>query len=165
MIKALKPLVMMQLKDKLDFSFLKSTKQTIVKVILSILAFAIVAAAFFLLFFMGDMMNIFSLSISVPTPVVVILFTVMETLTLLSCTFGLMKALLNPVTVQPTEQVIGAMLCAWEMTYEQEITIVMSHLAIFSERTWTTKRVRSFEEYLGAFKPLYGLSARLIQDR
>ena len=101
MIKALKPLVMMQLKDKLDFSFLKSTKQTIVKVILSILAFAIVAAAFFLLFFMGDMMNIFSLSISVPTPVVVIIFTVMETLTLLSCTFGLMKALYfskdNPV--------------------------------------------------------------------
>ena len=74
-------------------------------------------------------------------------------------------ATLNPVNVEPTDQVIGAMLCAWEMTYEQEITLVMSHLAIFSERTWITKRVRSFEEYLNSFKPLYGLSARLIQDR
>ena len=35
MVKALKPLVMMQLKDKIDLSFLKSKKQTITKVILS----------------------------------------------------------------------------------------------------------------------------------
>ena len=75
------------------------------------------------------------------------------------------SATLNPVHVQPTEQVLGAMLCVWELTFEQEITMVMTHLAAMSERVWATKRVRSFEEYNNAFKPLFYLSARLIQDR
>lgn len=101
MIKALKPLVMMQLKDKLDFSFLKSTKQTIAKIILTILAFGVVTGAFFGFFFLADFLNIFSMSMAIPPTVIVVIFTVMEILTLLSCTFGLMKALYfskdNPV--------------------------------------------------------------------
>ncbi len=75
------------------------------------------------------------------------------------------EATLNPVNLQPTDQVIGAMLCAWEMTFEQEISTIMAHLAALSERTWTVKRIRTFEEYRSAFRPLYDLSARIIQDR
>ncbi len=74
-------------------------------------------------------------------------------------------ATLNPINIEPTDQVKGAMLCVWEMTYEQEITVLMAHIAAFAERTWTTERTRTFEEYSTAFKPLYALSARLIQDR
>lgn len=75
------------------------------------------------------------------------------------------EATLNPINVQPTEQVIGAMLCAWEMTFEQEISFVMSHLAALSERTWTVRCTRPFDEFQRSFQRQYGLCARLIQDR
>ncbi len=71
----------------------------------------------------------------------------------------------NPVNVEPTDQVIGAMLCAWEMTFEQEINPVMANLPALAERTWTTESVRNFDEFRNQFRKLYDLSARIIQDR
>ena len=70
----------------------------------------------------------------------------------------------SPVNVEPTEQVIGAMLCAWEMTFDQEITPVMANLPALAERIWSTERVRSYEEFRLSFKPLYNLCARIIQE-
>lgn len=70
----------------------------------------------------------------------------------------------SPVNVEPTEQVIGAMLCAWEMTFDQEITPVMANLPALAERIWRTERVRSYEEFRLSFKPLYNLCARIIQE-
>ena len=70
----------------------------------------------------------------------------------------------HPINVEHTEQVIGAMLCAWEMTYDQEINHIMANLPALAERTWTTEYLRSFEEFRSAFKSLYYFSARIIQD-
>jgi len=75
------------------------------------------------------------------------------------------KATLNPVNIEPTEQVLGAMLCVWEMNYEQEINLVLAHLAALAERTWTVERTRTYEAYREQFKRLYKISARIIQDR
>ncbi len=75
------------------------------------------------------------------------------------------SATLNPVTVAPTEQVIGAMLCAWEMTFEQEISVIMAHLPVLSERIWGVKCTRSFAEFEAYFRVIHNLAARLIQDR
>lgn len=50
------------------------------------------------------------------------------------------EACLNPIHVTPTDQVIGAQLCAWECTYEQEILFVVENLAALSERTWSLRR-------------------------
>ena len=74
-------------------------------------------------------------------------------------------ARLNPINIQPTDQVLGGMLCAWEMTFEQEITLIMANLPALAERTWSVNRVRSFEEFRGAFQDVYNLCARIIQDR
>lgn len=93
MTKTLKPLVMMQLKDKLDFSFLKSKKQTITKVILSIIAFVAVTAGIYLLLYFGKLLKIFHLADIIPTSVIVVVFTVMELLSLISCTYGIMNTL------------------------------------------------------------------------
>jgi hexosaminidase len=71
----------------------------------------------------------------------------------------------NPITVEPTEQVIGAMMCAWEMTFEEEIGQVMAHLAAMSERTWSTEYRRDFLAFRDAFRHCYDLCARIIQDR
>ncbi len=70
----------------------------------------------------------------------------------------------NPINVEPTERVIGAMLCAWEMTFEQEINHVMANLAALSERTWSVERVGSFEDFRNSFSHPYYVSAKLIAD-
>jgi len=54
---------------------------------------------------------------------------------------------LNPYHIQPTVQVIGAQLCSWECTYEQEIQPVKEKLAAFLERTWSIRRVLENEEF------------------
>lgn len=101
MIKALKPLVMMQLKDKVDLSYLKNFKQAITKIVLSILAFGIITAAYFGAFYVSKLFRIFHLVAIIPVSVIVVLFTIMETLTLLTGIYGLMKSLYfskdNPV--------------------------------------------------------------------
>lgn len=84
---------MMQLKDKIDLSFLKSTKQTISKIVFAILGFLVTTAFVALLFYVARRFNVFSLLNSVPVSVVTVLFTIMMILSILSCTYGLMKAL------------------------------------------------------------------------
>jgi hexosaminidase len=74
------------------------------------------------------------------------------------------SATLNPVNIQPTEQLIGAMLCAWEMTYDQEISMIMAHLPAMADRTWSVRTVRSYAEYKEAFRPIHDLTARIMQD-
>lgn len=89
----LNALVMMQLKDKIDMSFLSSTKKTISKIVLSIVALAVVTAVIYVLFLLAKMLNIFSLVGIIPTSVVVVIFTVMMILSILTCTYSLMKNL------------------------------------------------------------------------
>lgn len=72
---------------------------------------------------------------------------------------------LNPVNIQPTDQVLGAMLCVWEMSFEQEINLVMAHLAAMSERVWAVERTRSYETFREHFKRIYKIASRIIQDR
>ena len=93
MTNSLKPLVMMQLKDKLDFSFTKSKRQLIAKIILPILAIVAVTAVIYILFYLSKLMNIFSLVNMVPMSVVVVVFTVMQILSIITCTYSLMKNL------------------------------------------------------------------------
>ena len=74
------------------------------------------------------------------------------------------KATLNPINVQPTEQVIGAMLCVWEMIFEQEISTLMVNLAAFSERLWQTERIRTFDDFRQTLSRTHYLSVKMIQD-
>lgn len=101
MLKLIRPLVMMQLKDKIDLSYLKSKKTAIQKIVLSILAFGLVTAVIFLLLFLSKLLHLFHLADIIPISVIVVVFTIMEVLSLISCTFGLMKNLYfskdNPV--------------------------------------------------------------------
>ncbi len=71
---------------------------------------------------------------------------------------------LNPITVAPTDQVIGGQLSAWESTYEQEINTVMQNLAALSERVWTVKRLWDDKAYAKRYSRTGQKMARLIQD-
>ena len=90
----LKALVMMQLKDKLDFDFLASKRTVISKIVFTVLKFLAVTAAAYLIFMLGLRIGLFSLSGGVvPTYVMVFVFGLIFLLSLLSATVGLMHSL------------------------------------------------------------------------
>ena len=88
----LKPLIMMQLKDKIDLSFLRSKKQTMFKVIFAILGFALVLALSYVLFYVSQLLHLFSLVAVTPISVVVVIITITQILSIISCSVGLMKS-------------------------------------------------------------------------
>lgn len=83
----------MQLKDKVDFSYLKTKKSTIFKVVTSILKFAVITAIIWVGFYLISYLKIFDINPGIPQNLIVIIFTVMYGLSILACSFGLMKAL------------------------------------------------------------------------
>lgn len=93
MFSNLKTLVGMQLKDKLDLSFLKSRRSAILKIGLSLLKFAVVTILFYLLFYICSILHIFSWTGNIPDTVIGVLFCVVEILAIVSCTVGLTSTL------------------------------------------------------------------------
>lgn len=83
----------MQLKDKLDFSFLASGKKLTAKIVFWVLRFAIVAAVSFLFFKLAATFSIFSTTSSVPREVMIVIYGIIFALSLISCTAGLVKNL------------------------------------------------------------------------
>lgn len=85
----LKSLVMMQLKDKIDMSFLKSTKKTIFKVIFSLLKFVIITAIIYLGFYFLTLLRLVSLLPGIPINVLLVIFALMSLLSIIVCTNSL----------------------------------------------------------------------------
>jgi len=75
------------------------------------------------------------------------------------------KSTLNPIRISPTDDIIGAMMCSWEQTYEQEINKVMENLLTMSERVWNIERVCTYDEYIAKQGTLIAHVSRIIQDR
>ena len=75
----------MQLKDKIDFSFFKSTKSTIFKIVYTILTFVGITALIFLLFKIVVLLNLFSFTRVLNFRVYVLLMTLLFSLAFLSC--------------------------------------------------------------------------------
>ena len=74
------------------------------------------------------------------------------------------RAYLNPIHVTPTENVLGAQLCAWESTFEHEIGRVIDCLFALSERTWTVERLHSLGEFSRRSLPTIWRVTRYIQE-
>ena len=87
----LKALVMMQIRDKLDFSWLSSTKSCIQKIVLSLLQFIVITCVSIALIYLCQFIGLFYYSELVD--ILIVFFSVMMTLTLISCTIGLTKNL------------------------------------------------------------------------
>lgn len=92
-MNSFKTLLAMQLKEKLDLSFLKNKKQTIFKVIFSLLAFASVAGGTYLILFLFRYLGIFSILGWIPISAIAFVFTIYFVISLFSCTIGLSKTL------------------------------------------------------------------------
>lgn len=92
-MSGLKTICMMQLKDKIDFSYLKSTKKTIYKVILSLLKFAIFTTLIYIGFYFLSFLKLVSILPGIPQNFFSVLMTIMILLSIVVCTFGLVKTL------------------------------------------------------------------------
>lgn len=89
----IKTLSLMQLKEKMDLSFLGNFKKTLFKTIWTIVEFAVVAVVCYFVFYFAGILGVFSLIGDVPTSVMTIVFTLMMALSLVSTTAGLVKSL------------------------------------------------------------------------
>lgn len=75
------------------------------------------------------------------------------------------EACASPIEVEPTDRVIGASLCAWEMTHEQDIGEILNRAPALAERTWTVAPMTEKGRFFNGYRPIYDLLARIIQDR
>ena len=89
-MKDLFPIVMMQLRNELDFGFLGTTRGRVSKIVFTILKFLIVAAVAFVLFKVLPLLIFFS---GLPSQLMIFIYGAIFIMSVLSCTFGLMRAL------------------------------------------------------------------------
>ncbi len=88
-MKGLNALVMMQLKDKLDLSFLRNKKDFIFKIVFAIIKFLIITGAIYLGFYLLSYLRLTSLNVGINTNFFALVFSIMFVVGLVACTFGL----------------------------------------------------------------------------
>lgn len=92
-LSALLTLVKMQLKEKMDLSYLRSTRRLIFKLVWLLIEFAAITAVLTVLFSYVKLLGLFSLVRDIPVSVISIVFGVMLLLSVVTDTAGLMKSL------------------------------------------------------------------------
>ena len=90
-MKHLKSLVAMQLRDKVDLSFIKDKKEALRTIVFSLLKFIVVTAVVYIILYLCNLIGIFSYDES--PNVVTLILTISLSLSLISCTVELMKTL------------------------------------------------------------------------
>ena len=90
-MKKLKALVLMQIRDKLDFSWWKDKKKRIQTIVLSIVKFLATTIFSAGILFLVQFLNVFAYSEIID--VMIVFFVIMFAFSIISCTFGLLKSL------------------------------------------------------------------------
>ena len=91
--KALTTLVKMQLKEKMDLSYLRTPRKLIFKLVWLVIEFAGITALISVAFYFIKLLGLFSLVQDIPVSVISIAFAVMLLLSLVTDTLRLMKSL------------------------------------------------------------------------
>ncbi|MBP5651051.1 MAG: hypothetical protein J6X00_00030 [Clostridia bacterium] len=88
-----KTLFVMQLKEKMNLSFLNSKKQTLFKVVFGVLGFGVITAAAYLILWLCKYLHLFSASGMIPLSVITVIYLLIFILNAFTCTVGLSKTL------------------------------------------------------------------------
>ena len=91
--RALSTLVKMQLKEKMDMSYLRSVRKLIFKLVWLLIEFAAITAVLYLVFHYVKLLGLFSLVRDIPVSVISIIFAIMLLFSVITDTVGLMKSL------------------------------------------------------------------------
>lgn len=113
-----KNLFMIQLKEKLDLSYLKSVKKTAFKIVFYLLGFAAAIAFSYLIFWLCQFFNLFSALGDIPRSFMTLIFVILFFINVISSTIGLSKTLyyfkdnqfLVTLPVSPNEIFLSKML-------------------------------------------------------
>ncbi|MBQ8303030.1 MAG: hypothetical protein IJX97_05780 [Clostridia bacterium] len=92
-LRALTTLVKMQLKEKMDMSYLRSPRKLVFKLVWLAVEFVGITALISVAFYFIKLLGLFSLVHDIPVSVISIIFAVMLLLSLVTDTLGLMKSL------------------------------------------------------------------------
>ena len=92
-LSALYNLTMMQLKERMNFSFKSNWKKSLFSLSFFLIGFAVVTGICFALIYAAKMFRIFDFNGSFPTNVLVLFFTVMFGLSVVFTTIGLVRSL------------------------------------------------------------------------
>lgn len=60
------------------------------------------------------------------------------------------KAFKNPIVIEPTPLLLGAQMCSWEQSAEQEIPALRARLAAFVDATWLGEKKRDYQAFAAA---------------
>lgn len=88
-----KTLFKMQLKEKMDLSYLKNPKQCLFKIVFSILGFVAVTAVAYVLLFLCQFLNLFSILNHIPISVMSFILFIIFIFDVISCTLSLTHSL------------------------------------------------------------------------
>lgn len=92
-LRVLLALIRMQLKEKMDLSYLRSLKRAIFKITWLFIEFVGITAVIAVVFYFIKMLGLFSLVHDIPVSVISVIFAVMLLLSLITDTMGLTKSL------------------------------------------------------------------------
>ncbi len=79
--------------------------------------------------------------------------------------FAHSKATETPIDIEPTDRILGSMLCAWEGIFESEITRVVDNLTTMSERVWNNGSAPDRMDFYEGHENIMRIIYRVIQDR
>ena len=91
--RALKTLVKMQLKEKMDLGYTRSLRSLIFKIVWLLIEFVAITAVIAVIFYFIKLLGLFSLVHDIPVSVISLAFSIMLLLSLITDTIGLVKSL------------------------------------------------------------------------
>lgn len=92
-LRNLKTLVAMQLKDKLDFSFMKTARNAIIKSVVTVLKLVFVTVLFWGLFQICNLLSLFYPIGFIPDKAINVIFVLIQLMSIITCSLGLTRSL------------------------------------------------------------------------
>lgn len=74
------------------------------------------------------------------------------------------EAYKQPIQIEPTEDLLGASLCSWGLSFELQISRLMENFPAFSQTLWSPAQKKDFATYVNIYKVTTVKAAKLILD-
>jgi hypothetical protein len=71
----------------------------------------------------------------------------------------------HPIQIEPTENLLGASLCSWGLSYDLVISRLMENFPAFSQTLWSPAQKGDFASYAMIYKSSTNHASKLILDR
>lgn len=70
-----------------------------------------------------------------------------------------------PIRIEPTDDLLGASLCSWGLSFELLISRLMENLPAFSQSVWSPAQKPDFATYQNVYKAVTSVASDLILDK